>query len=235
MSPIALNHVFRQIPTTLELNGPILSFDASEDYGVLGALQPTAQVVCNNGVATFTGVATAVWPSQSPPNYPLNTGTISYRWHQVGVGALSDSANVTGTATTVLTITDATNPSYNARNYFLRADYNSSAYGVGKSTPNAINDPLDSNTVGLTVYPTITITTQPTGIVTAAETVTAEFDVVATTSDSSGLDYRWLLNGSDLSDSGTVSGSGTPSLDISLPRRSDRAAKSVALISFKLF
>ena len=214
MSPLSISHVYRQIPTTLEINGPILSFDAYADYGVTGAVQPTGLSTCNAGVGTFIGIATAVWPSQSPTNYPKNTGSISYQWYEVGGGALSDGTNITGSATTTLTVSNLTNPSDNGRNFFVRANYIPSAYGVGKSTANAVNDPLDSNSAGVSVYPTITVTNQP-GIATAALTLPAEFQVYGETSDSSALTYRWMMNGSDLTDGSTVTGAGTTILSVS--------------------
>jgi hypothetical protein len=215
MSPISIAHVFRQIPTTLELNGPILSFTS---IGLNEGLQPTTTAVCDGGTAQFTGFATAIFPTQDPANNVLNNGTISYQWHEVGVGALSDSANITGTATTVLTLSNLASPTDNGRQFFLRADYIPSAYGIGRSTGNALNDPLDSSTVGITVYPSITITKQPTDQ-TAAQTFRASFEVNASITDATQgpLGYRWSLNGTDLSDSATVSGSGTTTLSIALP------------------
>ena len=71
---------YRYTPTTFSLNGPVLSFTA----------QPSSKLVCNSGIATFIGIATATFPSQSPPNPAVGLGSISYRWYKVGVGALSD-------------------------------------------------------------------------------------------------------------------------------------------------
>ena len=210
---ISVNHVFRRIPTGLEINGPILSF----------VTQPTAVSVCNGGNATFTGFATATFPTQTPANPAENTGSISYRWYLDGVGALSDGTNaslgatIVGSGTTILTLQGLPSPTANGQKIFLRSDYIPSAYGVGKSTPNAVNDPLDSNLVGITVYPSITVTQQPSNA-TAAQTRTATFSVAATLTDTSqgSLSYKWQLNGVDLTDSATVTGSSTPNLSISL-------------------
>ena len=220
---ISVNHVFRRIPTGLEINGPVLSFVS----------QPTSVSVCDGGDATFTGFATATFPVQTPPNPAENTGSISYRWYIDGVGALSDGNNaslgatVVGSATTVLSLQGLPSPLANGAKVFLRADYIPSAYGVGKSTPNAVNDPLDSSLVGITVFPSITITQQPSDA-SVAQTRTATFDTAATLTDTSqgSLSYKWQLNGSDLTDSGTVSGSSTPNLSISLPNVSSNTVRA---------
>jgi len=210
--------VFRHIPTTLEINGPILSFSQ----------QPVGVATTSTGLVTLVGIATAEFPTQTPTNTAENTGYISYRWYEVGVGALSNSATITGTATTSLTLSNLINPTDNGRQFFLRADYIPSAYAIGKSTPNAINDPLDSNIVGITVYPFITITQQPSSA-TAAQTQNAIFSVDATVSDgtNSNLTFQWQLNGNILGDGSTVSGSSTKNLTISLPGVGVNTVRSV--------
>lgn len=200
--------VFRHIPTSLEINGPILSFSQ----------QPTATTVNSGGSVTLVGIATAQFPTQTPANPAENTGFISYQWYEVGVGALSNSATITGTATTALTLSSLSNPTDTGRQFFLRADYVASAYAIGKSTPNAINDPLDSNVVAVTVRPTITISSQPVTS-TVAQGRSTTFSVTATTSDGSdsSLAYQWYLNGSPLTNGGSVSGATSNTLTISLP------------------
>ena len=105
--------VFRQTSTSFDLNGPILSF----------IQQPTAKSVCNAGIATFVGIVTATFPTQTPANPAVGLGSIAYRWYEVGVGALSDKTNVTGTATTTLTLSNLSNPDDNERQFYLEADY----------------------------------------------------------------------------------------------------------------
>ena len=87
--------------TTLDLNGPILSF----------ITQPQSVSVCDGGSATFVGIATAFFPTQDPPNPASNTGTLSYRWNAEGFGPLTDGtfqrASIAGSGTTTLTITNA--------------------------------------------------------------------------------------------------------------------------------
>ena len=206
--------LFPDVSTTLDLNGPKLSFST----------QPVgAAISVASGIATFTGIATATFPSDQPTR-STNTGTIAYRWYRDDA-ALSDGTNVTGSGTTTLTLSGLTNPDDNLSNLFLRADYVPSAYASGL-TPNANNEPFDSNVGILTVFPTISITTQPENKE-VVEDVSTTFSVVAATSESStdsGLGYQWYLNGSSLSDSSLVSGSQTDTLTI---KREDPALNRV--------
>ena len=189
--------------TTLDLNGPILSF-ASQPVGVAstGVVSGTG-----SGIATFTGIATASFITVgSVINPATNTGFITYRWYEVGVGALSDSTYVTGTATTTLTLSRLITPTDNQRQFYLSADYVPSAYGLpgvavtvgsARSTGNAIIEPVSSETATLTVYPLLEIVGQPSNRTVAANTNTT-FTVDAgltDTSFTSGLSYQWYLNG----------------------------------------
>ena len=192
--------------TTLDLNGPILSF-----------IQQPVAVGTTLSTATFVGIATATFPTQTPANPATNTGTIGYRWYAEG-SALTDGsfrgATISGTATTTLTLSSLKSPETNNVNFFLRADYTPSAYGLpgvaitegtARFTGNAVNDPLDSNVATLTVLPTITITSQP-GIATVGSGSRAIFTVEASISDSGfgGLSYQWNINGQDLTDNGNT-------------------------------
>ena len=148
---------FNHIPNTIEINGPILSFTGSN------SLQPISTSFCVGGSASLVGYATARFPIQSPTNPAENNGYIEYHWHEVGVGQLSDSANISGSATTCLTLYNLKSSKGAGRRFFLRADYVNSAYGIGKSTGNAINESLDSSVATLTLNPNIKITSQPSG------------------------------------------------------------------------
>ena len=208
--------------TTLDLNGPILSF----------VQQPQSVGVCDGGSATFVGIATAFFPTQDPPNPASNTGTLSYRWYADGFGALTDGtfqgATITGSGTTTLTITNATSPIANGLRLFVDVDYVPSAYsqpvgsavtvGTGRSTGNAVNEVLNSNSATLTVFPVLSVAQQPTDQ-TAASTRSAIFTTLGALTDTTqgSISYLWQLNGNDLSDSTTVIGSGTTSLSVSLP------------------
>ena len=214
-----LNFSNRQ--TTLDLNGPVLSI----------VQQPTSVSICNAGVATFVGLATATFPTQTPANNPTNTGILTQRWYVNGYGPLIDGTNaqfgitVSGSGTTTLTISGATNPVADGLDIFMRPDYIPSAYsqpvgssvvaGTARSTGNGNNEPYDSSVAVLTVFPTITITDQPDDASVAA-TRPATFNVAAVASDSSALSFQWLLNGSNLSNSATVTGSASTSLSVTL-------------------
>ena len=182
--------VFSSISTLFNLNGPILSFTQ----------QPSSNEVCNSGVSTFIGVATATFPTQTPTNPAVGLGSISYRWYEVGVGPLSDGTNVTGSATTTLTLSNLSSPTDNGRQFYLNADYASS--GI---TPNAVNDPLNSSNVSLTVYPSISITTQPSSVTTVTNN-SGTFNIVAASTDSTvgTISYQWKLNGQNVSDGNVV-------------------------------
>ena len=192
---------YRYIPTDLELNGPILSFIEN----------PVGSQVSHGDSVSFSGLATATFPTQVPVNPVLNSGSIAYQWYEVGVGPLSDSSSITGTATTTLTITSAVSPTDNNRQFYLRVDYVPAG-----DTGNANNEPLDSNTIELKVLPFISITSQPSSSVVGTGAF-ATFSVTANLSDTSygNLSYQWQLDGSNLSDSSTVTGSSTDTLRIS--------------------
>lgn len=188
------------IPTKAALNGPFLRFTGA------GTTQPFSTSFCSGSTATFIGVATAFFPTQDPPLPDVtNLGNLSYRWYEVGVGALSDSTNVTGTATTTLTITNLRTPQDSGRRFFLRADYTASS-GAGLTfTGNAVNDPLDSSEATLTVFPDISITTQPVSQL-VGQNGSATFTVDAESSDPTQgfLSYQWSLDGTDLTDGTTI-------------------------------
>lgn len=200
--------------TTLDLNGPILSF-TSQPVGVAstGVVSGTG-----SGIATFTGIATASFITiGSVVNPATNTGFITYRWYEVGVGALSDSTYVTGTGTTTLTLSRLITPTDNQRQFYLTADYVPSAYGLpgvavtvgsARSTGNAVLEPVNSNTATLTVKPLIEVVAQPTSI-TAATNATATFRLNTGLTDdffADDLTYQWYYNGSPITD-GTITDS----------------------------
>ena len=142
---------YRSVPTSLDLNGPILSFVQSPS-GVSGSLGSTIQLV---------GVATATFPN----GITSTTGSIAYRWYE-GTQALSDGGRLSGTATTTLTLSNL-QTSDNSRQFYLEARYNPSAYGSGKNG-RAINEPIYSNVIGAGVVlppaPTATLSASSTSI-----------------------------------------------------------------------
>ena len=150
-----------------------------------------------NYIGAFVNELTGLTP-------PANKGSVDYRWYEVGVGALSDSANVTGTATTTLTISNLTTPNDNGRQFFLQVDYDpQTAVGIGSTTitGNAPNEPFNSGIATVTVSPLVEITTQP--VVTSTfPNVETDISVVASLTDSSFTDdiqYQWQMDGLDVS------------------------------------
>tara|TARA_B100000902_G_scaffold222131_1_gene211054 strand:- start:192 stop:2309 length:2118 start_codon:yes stop_codon:yes gene_type:complete len=143
---------------------------------------------------------------------PANKGSVDYRWHEVGVGPLSDSATVTGTATTTLTLSNLITPTDNGRQFFLQVDYDPDiAVGIGsnKITGNAPNEPFNSGIAIVTVTPLVEITTQPV-LTTTFPNVATDITVVASLSDTSFADdiqYQWQLDSSDVSN-GTITKDG---------------------------
>lgn len=203
--------------TTLDLNGPILSFTQ----------HPQSVTINTNGSTQFSVVATATFPTQSPTNPAVATGSISYRWYERSVGALSDGSNstlgltISGSGTNTLSITNATRTGLQ---FYAIADYIPSAYsqpvgsavtvGTARSTSNAFNEPITSNSATLTINPLISVVQNPTNVE-VSEGVNATFSVLGSATDGSSVQYRWQLNGSDIFDTSNISGSGTRTLSIS--------------------
>jgi len=182
MSPL-----FPNIQSTLDLNGPVLSF-STQPVGTSCSVA--------SGIATFIGIATATFPD-TQTGRDTNTGTVTHQWYS-GTTALSDGTTsgvtITGSATTTLTLSGLTNPLPISGQVFVQAGYD-----PNDLSPNAINEPINSNSATLTVFPTISIDTQPQDS-TVVEDIETSFSVDASTSDSStGLGYQWYLNGSEIS------------------------------------
>jgi hypothetical protein len=191
--------------TTLDLNGPILSFVTNP----VGVASTGVTSGTGSGIVTFTGIATATFPTQTPENPASNTGIITYRWYEVGVGALSDNEYVTGTATTSLTLSRLITPNDHNRQFYLTADYIPSAYqsstpvtaGTARSTGNAINEPVSSGIGTVTVYPLLEIVAEPTDKQAARNgCVTFTVDAGLTDSRFGDVSYQWYVNGNAVDD-----------------------------------
>ena len=221
--------------TTLDLNGPILGFSTN----------PQDVTVNNAGIATFIGIASAYFISQNPTNiFASNTGIVTHRWYAAGIGALSDGTNTTlgatlsGTATTTLTVSSVTSPTTSGIQFFVGADYIPSAYqssspitaGTGRSTGNAINDILFSNTATLTVNPSVLISGQPSNS-TVAQGQTATFSVTAASSNNTDVAYQWYIGGSPVSNGtsggNTISGANTNTLTVTTSSGTPAATSNV--------
>jgi len=154
---------FRKIQSEFDLNGPTLNMQR----------QPVGtSCTVASGIATFIGIGTAIYPP-GQGGRDTNTGEITHQWHKVGVGALSDGTNVTGSGTTTLTLSGLTSPTDTGSEYFCRIGYNPNAL-----SPNAINQPFDSASAQLTVLPTISIISQPVNS-TIVQNIDTTFSVTA--------------------------------------------------------
>ena len=181
MSPL-----FPLIQSDLDLNGPFLSF-TTQPVGTSCSVA--------SGIATFIGIATATFPDTQTER-DTNTGTVTYQWY-AGTTALSDGTTsgitATGTATTTLTLSGLTSPLPISEQVFVQVGYD-----PNDLTPNAVNEPINSDSATATVFPTISIDTQPVDT-TVVEDIATTFSVVASTSDgSTGLEYQWYLNSEEL-------------------------------------
>ena len=195
MSPL-----FPNIQSDLDLNGPTLSF-STQPVGTSCSVA--------SGIATFIGIATATFPV-SQTERETNTGTVTHRWHS-GTTALTDGTvsgvTITGSATTTLTLSGLTSPLSISDQVFVQAGYD-----PNNLMPNAINEPLNSDNATLTVFPTISIDTQPQNT-TAVEDIETTVSIVASASDGSDSDlsYQWYLNDSP------ISGANSATLSITRP------------------
>ena len=183
--------IFDDKQIDLDLNGPILSFTTNPTgVGSTGVgINSTG-----GGTVSLIGIATATFPTSAN-----NAGYVTYRWYEEGVGALSDSTYVTGTATTTLTLSNLITPTDDGRKFYLEADYVPSYYVTG----NATNEPFNSGVGTVTVDPLIEIIAQPTsntGITNQSVAFTLDASL---TNDGTDLAYQWQLDGEDVTD-GTV-------------------------------
>ena len=104
-------NAYQSTPTTLDLNGPILSYSGA------GTTQPVGLTTASSTI-NLVGIATAL---------PAGTGDIAYQWYEVGYGPISSGSSITGTATTTLTLNEL-NYNDSGREFYLEASYTPSAY-----------------------------------------------------------------------------------------------------------
>ena len=101
--------IFSSIPTSLDLNGPTLSF-----------LEQPVGITTIESTASFTGIVTST---------PVGTGHLSYQWYEVDRGKVIPTDFVTGAASTgpigaatTLTVTNLITPGDNQRKFYVQAD-----------------------------------------------------------------------------------------------------------------
>ena len=176
------NQIFRDINTELDLNGPYLSFTT----------QPTTQTTSSPGTISYTGLATVSYGASV--SSPENIGTLEYQWYEDGVGALTNGGNISGATTGTLTIANVTSGTDDNREFYLRATYLPSK--LDYETGNPPNEPLDSDTVGITITPNIEIIAQPvTRNAPVNTTTTFSINADLTDGTTGGLLYQWYVDG----------------------------------------
>ena len=179
-----------QTSSPVIIGGRILDTTLSNTAGIgstVFRLTAATDVVVGDELTIDTNTGIAI--SDAPI---ISIGAGIHTTVEIGTGYTSSSVISTGSTTSIVRI------------------------GTARSTGNALNAPLNSNTVTLGIAPTISITTQP-GIATVVTDASASFGIEATVTDGTinNLTYRWQEDGSDLSNSTTVAGSSTTSLTIS--------------------
>ena len=102
MSPVAINF-FRSIPTSLELDGPTISFiqhpsDGSENFA---------------GLVTFTGICTARFPALSTESA---NGTFTFKWY-LGDTQVEDTADDADSNARIVSVGIDTNVSIGGTTY----------------------------------------------------------------------------------------------------------------------
>jgi hypothetical protein len=185
---------YRGVQTDLELNGPFISI--SENPVGVGSTV--------TGSVTLSGIATVSWAT----TVPSSIGPITYQWYEVGSSALSDSATISGSGTSTVTISNLRSPEDNNRKFFVEAQYTpTNEYQTSeKGTGNVLNpNPVATSGVGtITVDPLIVITSQPTiSEVNPNETTTFTIGAELTDPSYGDVEYQWSLNGNPVSD-GTI-------------------------------
>ena len=197
-------HFNRSIPTTLKLNGPTLAY----------LTQPVDTSESITGFATFTGIATATYPS-SPGD--IIEGTFEFHWYLDNTEIFNSSGIAIVSSGNISTCTFSNIPSTSdGKLVKIITDYI-----PGTNESNAINDDLNSDSATLTLIPGIQIITQPQSVEVATGNDTV-FSVGAQLEDGTtdNLFYQWYVDNQPIIDgvsSGyTYSGSGTSTLTVNV-------------------
>ena len=201
---------FRGIPTSLFLNGPKL--------GIVTDPQDQSEVV---GFATFTGIATVTAGAGGTMDAGIGVGaSIAFKWYLDGSEVKDINIDNTSRATIIgfssatgygTTITfNSLVSADSGKEVYYTVDFVPTAYsqpagtavtvGSARSTANAINEPLQSESATVTILPIIEITSQPSGQLVSIDD-DATFSVAGRKSPGNDpVNYQWQLNGTDLSD-----------------------------------
>ena len=197
-------HFNRSIPTTLKLNGPTLAY----------LTQPVDTSESITGFATFTGIATATYPS-SPGD--IIEGTFEFHWYLDNTEIFNSSGIAIVSSGNISTCTFSNIPSTSdGKLVKIITDYI-----PGTNESNAINDDLNSDSATLTLIPGIQIITQPQSVEVATGNDTV-FSVGAQLEDGTtdNLFYQWYIDNQPITDGTsngyTYSGSGTSTLTVNV-------------------
>ena len=197
-------HFNRSIPTTLKLNGPTLAY----------LTQPVDTSESITGFATFTGIATATYPSSAGD---IIEGTFEFHWYLDNTEIFNSSGIAIVSSGNISTCTFSNIPSTSdGKLVKIITDYI-----PGTNESNAINDDLNSDSATLTLIPGIQIITQPQSVEVATGNDTV-FSVGAQLEDGTtdNLFYQWYVDNQPIIDgvsSGyTYSGSGTNTLTVNV-------------------
>lgn len=190
---------FRTPPTDLYLNGPELKI----------LTQPQNAVSTVGGTSTFTSSVKVFFNSTQEST--ATDGAVRYQWYDQN-GPLTNNSKISGATSNQLTVSNIQSPIDN-RTFYLEVSYTPGGYDSVKddsylpfkTSGSAINSPIFTDSVTLSVIPTITITTQPVSqTIGSGQEVT--FTAAASTSDTSiPLNYYWTLDGVIQSDSNSTS------------------------------
>jgi hypothetical protein len=197
-------HFNRSIPTTLKLNGPTLAY----------LTQPVDTSESITGFATFTGIATATYPS-SPGD--IIEGTFEFHWYLDNTEIFNSSGVAIVSSGNISTCTFSNMPSTSdGKLVKIITDYI-----PGTNESNAINDDLNSDEATLTLIPDIEIITQPQSVeVAAGSDAIFSVDAQLKNGTTEGLAYQWYLNNQPITDGAssgyTYSGSGTDTLTVDI-------------------
>ena len=197
--------------TSLFLNGPKL--------GIVISPQDVTGVV---GIATFTGISTASFPTSSDG---VNDGSIELKWYYDGSRILDTSEDSTSNASiagftsalgygSTITITGL-DVNDNEKEVYFEADYVPTAYsqpigttvtaGTARSTGNAYNELLKSEIATIGIYPIIEITSQPEDVTTVgSQAVTYSVDARKYPGGGD-LSFQWQFDNEDVSDGSITS------------------------------
>ena len=194
------NKIFRASTSKNYTNGPRLEFttqptplsvDTGSDVTIATEAFPFFGGTDVAGIATGFGVA---------------GGALVYKWYK-DEQPLVDGTGISGAGTSTITLSSVESVE-DSGEYKCRVLYIPGSPSLERryrTAGKAINSPLDSTTVSLKVYPTVTITTQPVNT-SVADGEEATFTAAASVSNNAyNLQYYWEVDGTEVANSNSTS------------------------------